>query len=45
MRAGILVRWGSVWIGAQWSTVNRRLCVNLVPCVTLWVTFPGGRAP
>lgn len=45
MKAGILLRWGSVWVGAHWSTANRRLCVNLVPCVTLWITLPGGRAP
>jgi hypothetical protein len=42
---GVLVRWGSAWIGAHWSRENRRLCVNLVPFVTIWITPPGGRVP
>lgn len=45
MKAGLLLRWGSAWIGVHWSTANRRLCINVVPCVTLWITLPGGRAP
>lgn len=45
MKAGILFRLGSFWIGAHWSRANRRLCINLVPCVTVWVTAAGGVAP
>jgi hypothetical protein len=45
VRAGILLRWGSLWVGAHWSRANRRLCINLVPCVTLWITAPGGVTP
>lgn len=45
MKAGILLRWGSLWVGAHWSAANRRWCVNLVPCVTLWFTLPVGRVP
>jgi hypothetical protein len=45
MSAGILFRPGSLWIGAHWSRQNRRLCINLIPCVTLWVTARGGVRP
>lgn len=45
MKAGILFRWGSAWVGAHWSPFNRRLCVNPVPFVTVWVCLPGGREP
>lgn len=45
IRAGILCRWASGWIGAHWSPYNRRLCLNLVPFVTLWLTLPGGKVP
>jgi hypothetical protein len=44
-RVGVLFRFGSVWIGAHWSRVNRRLCINLIPFVTIWVTAPGGVMP
>jgi hypothetical protein len=45
MTAGILIRWYSLWIGVHYSPYNRRFCINLVPCVTLWVCLPGGVAP
>lgn len=45
MKWGVLVRLGSCWVGLHWSPYNRRLCVNLVPCVTLWIILPGGQAP
>lgn len=45
MKAGILFRWGSIWIGAHWSAKNKRLCVNVVPFVTVWVIGKGGTAP
>lgn len=45
MKAGVLFRLGSLWVGAHWSRANRRLCINLVPCVTLWITAPSGVAP
>jgi len=44
-RWGLLFRWSSLWIGAHWSPQNRRWCVNLVPCVTLWIALPGGLTP
>jgi hypothetical protein len=39
-RCGIIFRIGSLWVGAHWSGENRRLCVNLVPCVTIWFGNP-----
>lgn len=44
-KAGILFRWGSLWVGVHWSEYNKRLCVNVVPCITVWVTLPGGIVP
>ncbi|WP_156459821.1 MULTISPECIES: hypothetical protein [unclassified Mesorhizobium] len=43
--AGVLFRPGSLWIGLHWSRRNRRLCVNLLPCCTLWLIWPGGVRP
>lgn len=45
MRYGILFRPGSLWVGAHWSKGNRRLCINLIPCVTIWITLRGGVVP
>lgn len=45
MKFGLSFRLGSLWIGAHWSPFNKRLCVNFVPCVTLWITFAGGNTP
>ena len=44
-RMGLKFRLGSLWMGAHWSPQNKRLCINLIPCVTLWVVLPGGVAP
>lgn len=45
MKAGVLFRLASFWVGAHWSPYNRRLCINPVPCVTVWIAFAGGRVP
>lgn len=42
---GLLINRHAWWIGAHYSTGNARLCVNLVPCVTVWWTRPGGITP
>lgn len=44
-QCGVLARWGSFWVGWHWSPYNRRVCINLVPCVTVWVTLKGGNTP
>lgn len=45
LKAGLLIRAGSAWIGVHWSSFNRRACINLIPCVTVWITLPGGTPP
>ena len=45
MKCGLLWRWSSVWVGWHWSPYNRRLCVNLIPFLTVWVTLEGGNVP
>lgn len=45
MKAGILFRWGSVWVGAHWSANNKRLCINLIPFVTVWIIAKDGIPP
>ena len=45
MKWGILFRLESCWIGAHWSPYNKRLCVNLVPFITIWITAQGGVTP
>lgn len=45
LTAGVLVRPSSLWVGVHWSPFNRRLCVNPLPFVTLWVALPGGNRP
>lgn len=45
MKWGILFRWQSWWIGAHWSPYNKRLCVNLIPLVTIWIVAKDGIAP
>jgi hypothetical protein len=42
---GFLFRKGSFWIGAHWASYNKRLCVNILPMVTIWFIWQGGVAP
>lgn len=42
---GVLVNWRAFWVGAHYSKQDKRLCVNIVPCVTVWWAQPGGRCP
>ena len=44
-RCGVLFRWGSCWVGAHYSPHNKRVCINLIPFVTFWITAPGGYVP
>lgn len=45
MKFGILFRLASAWVGWHYSPHNKRVCINLIPCVTFWVALPGGRVP
>lgn len=45
MQSGLLFRPTRWWVGIHWNTYNRRLCINLLPCVTVWLVLPGGKVP
>lgn len=45
MKAGMLFRLGSAWIGVHYSSYNRRFCINPLPFVTVWVCLRGGKVP
>ena len=42
---GWLFRWGSCWVGFHWSSYNKRICLNLLPFITFWMVFKGGKIP
>lgn len=44
-RTGLLINKRALWVGVHFSAWNSRVCINLLPCVTLWVTMPGGIEP
>lgn len=39
MKCGILFRSASFWIGFHYSYSCKRLCINILPCVTIWLVF------
>ena len=43
--AGLLWNPHAWWIGAHYSPQNHRHCINLVPCLTVWVRGFGGHEP
>jgi hypothetical protein len=45
MKIGFLFQAGGVWMGAHYSKYNRRWCINLIPCVTIWICREGGKVP
>lgn len=42
---GILWQPGAWWIGCHYSPFCKRYCINVIPCVTLWITEAGGKIP
>lgn len=42
---GVLWNPHALWVGAHYSKYNRRLCVNIVPCLTVWLSLEGGTEP
>ena len=42
---GVLFNWKACWIGAHYSKQNKRLCINVVPFLTVWWARPGGMCP
>lgn len=45
MKVGIILRLASFWIGVHYSQRSKRICLNLLPCVTIWLSFEGGVVP
>jgi len=45
MQVFLLVQGGAFWIGAHYSTDTKRLCIQLVPFLTLCIVFEGGQVP
>lgn len=42
---GLLINWRAFWIGWHYGKEARRLCINVLPCVTLYYVRPGGTLP
>lgn len=42
---GFLLQKGGWWIGVHYSPHNQRWCINVLPCVTVWVCKQNGRTP
>lgn len=45
LKWGVLLRKESAWIGCHYSEYNKRYCLNIVPCVTIWWIKQGGKTP
>jgi hypothetical protein len=45
IKIGILLNPHAFWIGAHYSIYNRRLCINVLPMLTIWIAFKGGVVP
>lgn len=42
---GLLLNPNAWWLGVHYSPRDGRHCINLIPCLTLWITKQGGREP
>ena len=45
MKIGIVLRLESFWVGCHYSAFNKRYCLNIIPCVTIWWISEGGKVP
>lgn len=45
MSVGCLLRLNSFWVGYHYSTEHKRLCINFIPCFTVWIAFKDGLKP
>lgn len=44
-RWGVILNKRACWVGLHSSHYNKRTCLNLIPCVTIWFIQPGGVRP
>lgn len=42
---GVLVNPHALWVGGHYSAHHKRWCINILPCLTVWWTKPGGYLP
>lgn len=45
MKTGAFINWKAWWMGIHWSPYNKRFCINLLPCCTIWIVKEGGNIP
>jgi hypothetical protein len=45
LQCGILFNTGAWWIGVHYSPYNKRYCINVLPCITIWISLPDGNVP
>lgn len=45
MKAGIIFQKGALWIGMHYSPAEKRYCINIIPCLTIWIATSEGRGP
>lgn len=45
MKIGIVFQSGAWWLGVHYSDYNRRFCINIIPCYTIWISKPQGITP
>lgn len=44
-KIGLLFRLGSFWVGVHYSPQRKRVCINVLPCITVWIVMRGGDIP
>ncbi len=44
-KSGIIIRLKSFWIGCHYSDYNKRYCLNILPCITIWWISKTGNSP
>lgn len=42
---GVLFNPKALWVGAHYGEHHKRWCINILPCLTVWWTKPGGYLP
>ena len=45
MKAGIIYQRGALWLGVHYSPNEKRYCINIIPCLTIWIATAEGRGP
>ncbi len=45
MKIGILFKLANFWIGFHYSEKCNRVCINIIPCVTIWITLENDIVP